>query len=365
MILDATTKTIEVVLEGAVTTNELDVTAGFADSFPGGAFLPGEQDESTSGATPVTAVSAPPSHVQRMVNEIRVYNKDTVAHTVTIQLNDNGTRRVLQKQTAAAGTVVLYSPAGGNMQNIPTLDYVELESGTTPVKVSAMGAATVPFAGTELLPVIQSSTNKQFAIADVINQLGTIVSALTQITFNANGVTAPGTFFTITSADASSGTTSAEMDFLSGNATGASVKSGPVFVGSGNSGAGDSGRMGLGSGSAGAASGNVNLGSGDAGTGASGLVNFFTGASTSGNTGNITQITGAAAAGNSGSITLTIGAATGAGKTTGDITLTLTAGSGGAGNGNLLLVNLPTSSAGLPSNAIWCDTGASNVLKRV
>lgn len=117
MILDATTKTIEVVLEGAVSTNQLDVTSGYADSFPGGAFLPGEQDTSTNGATPVTAVSAPAANVQRMVNEVRVYNKDTATHTVTIQLNDNGTRRVLQKQSVTAGNVIWYAPAGGSLLN--------------------------------------------------------------------------------------------------------------------------------------------------------------------------------------------------------------------------------------------------------
>ena len=131
MILDATTKTIEVVLEGAITTSQCDVTAGYADSFPGGAFLPGEQDTATNGGTAVTAVSAPAANTQRMVNEVRVYNKDTVAHTVTIQLNDNGTKRILQKQTCAVGATILYAPSGGTLISTATT------STQTTTKISA------------------------------------------------------------------------------------------------------------------------------------------------------------------------------------------------------------------------------------
>jgi hypothetical protein len=365
VILDSTLKTIEVVLEGAITTNQLDVTAAYADTWPSGPFVPGEQDESTNGGTPVTAVAAPPANVQRMVNEIRVYNKDTVLHTITIQLNNNGTRRVLQKQPASPGAVVVYAPSGGTLADLAPLDFIELESGSVPQKISAMAAASLPFDGTEIIPVIQGGANDQFAIADVLNQTGTITAAVTQITFNANGATGPGTFVAFLSADASSGTQSPEMDFISGNATGGGVNSGPVFLGSGNSAAAESGTITQGSGTAGTNSGAVLLASGDAGAN-SGDLQFLTGNSTTaGNTGPVTVVTGNSTSGNSGDITLTIGSASGGGNHTGSITLTLTAGAGGATNGNLLIVNLPTSSAGLPSNAIWCDTGAGNVLKRV
>lgn len=79
----------------------------------------------------------------------------------------------------------------------------------------------------------------------------------------------------------------------------------------------------------------------------------------------ISLTTGNASAGTSGDITLTIGSASGAQQATGDIVLVLTAGANGAASGNLIIVNLPTSPTGLPANAIWCDTGASNILKRV
>jgi hypothetical protein len=67
--------------------------------------------------------------------------------------------------------------------------------------------------------------------------------------------------------------------------------------------------------------------------------------------------------GNGGAVDIRAGAGGGGGGDTGG-TITITIGTGSA-NGNLVVVNLPTSAAGLPANAIWCDTGAANVLKRV
>jgi hypothetical protein len=60
-----------------------------------------------------------------------------------------------------------------------------------------------------------------------------------------------------------------------------------------------------------------------------------------------------------GSVTIRSGNGDGSGNG-GSITLTIGT---GAANGNLVVVNLPTSSSGLPSGALWCDTSAANVIK--
>ena len=67
--------------------------------------------------------------------------------------------------------------------------------------------------------------------------------------------------------------------------------------------------------------------------------------------------------GNGGSFSIRAGNGGGGGGDTGG-TITITIGTGTA-NGNLVVANLPTSSAGLPADAVWCDTGAANVLKKV
>ena len=356
MILDATTKTIEVVLEGAITTNQCDVTSGFADSYPGGGFLPGEQDTATNGATPVTAVSAPAANVQRMVNEVRVYNKDTVAHTITIQLNDNGTRRVLQKQTAAAGTVVLYAPSGGNMQNIPTLDYVELEGGSTPVKISAMAdlnLAGPPSASAKISAETGGTTNLGIQL-DTLYKL--FVDWLGYIATNPldNGAGAGLAILLKTGAGGAgnSGALTLETGTATGGNSGAilvtsgtvsSGQSGQVVCSSANTtGTANSGNAGLVSGDTTAGTGNSGdafMGSNDAG-GTAGATNIFSGTSHGANAagGPITIVCGSGTSGNAngGDITLTAGNGAGAGRG-GNVNITL--GTGGATTGSLQISN--------------------------
>jgi len=367
MILDATTKTIEVVLEGAITTNQLDVTAGYADSFPGGGFVPGEQDTSTNGATPVTAVSAPPANVQRMVNEIRVYNKDTVTHTVTIQLNNNGTRRVLQSEPCAPGAVVVYAPSGGTLTDRAPLDFVELESGSTPVKISAMTAfnLALPPTGAEVLPIVEGSANQKITL----EQLYTLFANwLNYIAANPlNGASPGAVFIQAGTASGGSGSDGGSADIEGGVGDGAGAGGDAILAaGTGGASAGAGGAVNVNAGNdggSGGGGGNLVFGAGQgtssdngggvfvvggtaAGSGTGGEVRFTSGPSISGNTGSILLKISNAASGDSGNLTLQLGTASGT-------------------QGNLIIVNLPTSSAGLPSDAIWCDTGAGNVLKRV
>lgn len=169
-------------------------------------------------------------------------------------------------------------------------DFIELESGGVPTKISVMPTATLPLAGTELMPVVPSGANQQIAIADVLNQTGTIVSALTQITFNANGNTSPGADVSLLGADVTTGT-SAELDLITGNATSTGI-TGPLFLGSGNSANHESGLASLGSGTAGTTSGEADLFSGNAPT--TGPVNIQSGNASAGNSGNILIQTGTA-----------------------------------------------------------------------
>jgi len=66
------------------------------------AFTPGSSSGASNGATDVEMVAAPSASVQRMVNYITVYNKDTAAATVTVKLVDGGVDRIIVKQVLAA-----------------------------------------------------------------------------------------------------------------------------------------------------------------------------------------------------------------------------------------------------------------------
>lgn len=111
IILDTTTKSLEVLLGGAITTNQLEWTADFVDvnqtSFA--ATTAGNQNGVTNNASAVTMVSAPAATTSRQIKFLSVHNKDTVAATVTIRLNDNGTFRIIWKGTIQTLETIIYT----------------------------------------------------------------------------------------------------------------------------------------------------------------------------------------------------------------------------------------------------------------
>ena len=111
IVLDATTKTIEIDLNGAITTSQLPYTLHYVDllSSDQSVSAVGGNDGTTNSTTAVTMLAAPASGHTRQVKEITVQNADTVAAVVTIQLNNNGTVRTLFKATLDVGDQISYT----------------------------------------------------------------------------------------------------------------------------------------------------------------------------------------------------------------------------------------------------------------
>lgn len=114
MILDTTAKKLQVLLAGAVTTNELPVVVAYSElDAAGGTLTPSASDTATSGATPVDILAAPAASKQRVVDYLSVHNRDTASATVTIQMDVSGTARILKKATLAAGEALVYTRGSG------------------------------------------------------------------------------------------------------------------------------------------------------------------------------------------------------------------------------------------------------------
>jgi hypothetical protein len=111
IILDATTKSLEVKLAGAITTNQLDVACHAVDllSTDQSVSATVNTDIATNSGTAVTIMAAPAASHTRVVKSLTVYNKDTVDAVVTVQKNDNGTLFILVKVTLATGETLDYS----------------------------------------------------------------------------------------------------------------------------------------------------------------------------------------------------------------------------------------------------------------
>lgn len=117
MLLDTTTKSLEVLLGEATATTECAINADYDDvtislGNPSG-FVAGASDGATSGVTAVTAVAAPGANVQRRIRSLSIYNADTISHTVKVRLNNSSTLRLLTQVTLAAGQSLTYADGRG------------------------------------------------------------------------------------------------------------------------------------------------------------------------------------------------------------------------------------------------------------
>jgi hypothetical protein len=112
MLLDATTKSLEMLLAAAVTTNQLPVVAFYVDHTTTAA-TPGEADTQSNSTTAVSIVAAPAASTQRQIKSISIFNADTVAATVTVRLNNNSTYRNIVKLTLQPDQTLLYLPETG------------------------------------------------------------------------------------------------------------------------------------------------------------------------------------------------------------------------------------------------------------
>lgn len=110
IILNATTKSLEVKLAEAAATTELPVVSGYVDVSTADFTMTGaiEADAITTGGTAITIIAAPAAATSRQVKYLSLYNIDTAAVIVTVQVNNNGTLRIVWRGTLAVGDNLFY-----------------------------------------------------------------------------------------------------------------------------------------------------------------------------------------------------------------------------------------------------------------
>jgi hypothetical protein len=112
IVLSETTDKIQVVLSGAITTNQLQCMSSWRD-VTATTYIAGRTLINTNSGTDVDIVGPPLSSTQRIVDFISVYNNDTVNATVTIKLDANGVEYILWRGTLATGESVQYTDDSG------------------------------------------------------------------------------------------------------------------------------------------------------------------------------------------------------------------------------------------------------------
>lgn len=107
IILSETTDNLQVVLAGNVTTNQLQCYTAWRDR-TSTTFVAGRTVAVTNNTTDVNIAVAPAASTQRLIDEISIYNADTVPATVTVKIDANGTEVILYKELIAAGEFIKY-----------------------------------------------------------------------------------------------------------------------------------------------------------------------------------------------------------------------------------------------------------------
>jgi len=112
MILDSTLRSIEIVLAGAITTNQLKVTAAWVD-MDATTTTPGSTLSTSNNTTAVTAVAAPAASTQRKVSSLSIYNADTASATVAVRYNDNATIYPIVTISVPSGYTLFWTDVEG------------------------------------------------------------------------------------------------------------------------------------------------------------------------------------------------------------------------------------------------------------
>jgi hypothetical protein len=100
---------LEVVLSGAVTTNQLQVNVVYMDQNAQGEETKRKTLQSvTVNTTDVTVCPAPTSGLTRNIENISVYNADTVNATVAIKIDNGGTETIIVKHQLTTTQSLVY-----------------------------------------------------------------------------------------------------------------------------------------------------------------------------------------------------------------------------------------------------------------
>ncbi len=180
LVLDATSKSLRMVLGEAHTTNPVDFTVAYADATTT-AFTEGGGPVQSNGTTNTELLAAPSASTQRVVKDITIFNNDTVSHVVTLYYRVTATDYVFYKETlspsawayplrdgvfegsaAAAADMVLseiQTVTGAKTFADGTLLLAGSTSGVSTLKGYALGGITVSLPAPSAPDTLVSNTN--------------------------------------------------------------------------------------------------------------------------------------------------------------------------------------------------------------
>jgi len=112
ILLQDINDSIEILLGGVVTTNQLPFYTAWVDTDTT-TFAPGQSNGASNSTSVVTVLSSPAAGLIRTLKYLSIYNADTVVATLTVRFNDNTTTRILTKVILQVGDRLEYTDTIG------------------------------------------------------------------------------------------------------------------------------------------------------------------------------------------------------------------------------------------------------------
>ena len=201
IILDATTRSLEIDLNAAVAANQLPFVASYVD-INQSTFAMSAMSTNTGASnstTAVTLVAAPGATTSRQLKYLSVKNSDTAAVLLWIQLNDNTTLREIWKGTLAVGDTLVYvdslgfnvvdSSGGIKSSLVNTMSTLTLTSTLTMSGTAAniaLGSNYISNGGTDAGLSLDASNNATLS-GSIKAAGGLIAEDTTSVTVNGTG----------------------------------------------------------------------------------------------------------------------------------------------------------------------------------
>lgn len=146
LILDTTSKVLQIKLGGTVATNQLQFTSSYADN-NGTLFTEGNQNGVTNNSTAVTVTAAPASGYRRTIKSVTVTNTDTAPATITMQLYDGSNTYQVAVVTLAVNDVWTFYgtfDSAGNMKTSGSRGVTGITGVTGPTGAAGTNGVTGP-----------------------------------------------------------------------------------------------------------------------------------------------------------------------------------------------------------------------------
>lgn len=226
--LDTTTLSLEAILAGAVTLNQLQCYVAYSDANVS-SYIGGSKRTLTNGVTAVTICTAPTTGIVRDIDLVNIYNNDTSVVSLVVRLNDSGTFYTLRDVTLNPDDCLTYTHAEGWYVTDVSGSIKELLSGATFNNISISGVETYTTVGNQQVISQDASKFRE-------GQQSTLTSG-TAYTTNGNvlimkafthntGIDTSGNFTNADATDFCTGIFYGENDLLKGFSSSAAVTAG-------------------------------------------------------------------------------------------------------------------------------------------